>query len=146
MPHDDAPPGSPRSARPSAKRTLVVGYDGSPQASAAVRWATQHAGSESRVIVVHAEHPALPAPAAQGWADRARANFAALTAMEQVRSDAELELIVAEGMPSDALVRAAREAGAEGIVVGRHAQGAFNADTVRQLLAITDLPVTVVPA
>jgi nucleotide-binding universal stress UspA family protein len=62
-----------------------------------------------------------------------------------VLGDAELELRSVEDPPARALVRAARDVGAEGIVVGRHAEGPFASDTVRQLLREADRPVTVVP-
>jgi hypothetical protein len=37
------------------------------------------------------------------------------------------------------------EARENDIVIGRHHDGPFNADTVRHLLQLTDRPVTVVP-
>ncbi|WP_187368981.1 universal stress protein [Baekduia soli] len=129
----------------TAAPTFVVGYDGSAGAGAAVRWAAAQAAPRGRVVVVHAEHPAIPRPAASAWTSRAKAGLDALWTVEHALGDVTVELEVAEGAPAAALCRAARTADADGIVVGRHRDSAFNADTVRQLLALADRPVTVVP-
>lgn len=121
--------------------TFVVGYDGSPASTHAVRWAA----ARGRVVIVHARRPGMPIPAGEDSRARVRAGLEALWMEEDVLVGAEVELRAIDGSPAHALVRAAREVGAEAIVVGRHRVGPFSSDTVQQLLRETDRPVTVVP-
>ena len=130
---------------PHAPATLVAGYDGSEGAAAAVRWAAAHAGPDGRLVVVCAAHPGSPAPVRSAREQQARAGLEALWTQDDVVIDADVQLIVDDAPPAEALCRVARENGADGIVVGRHHAGAFNADTVRHLLYVADRPVTVVP-
>jgi nucleotide-binding universal stress UspA family protein len=125
--------------------TFVVGYDGSSASTDAVRWAAERVRGGGRVVVVHARRPGMPIPANAESRARVRAGLEALWMEEDALVDAEVELRVADDAPAHALVRTAREVGAEAIVVGRHHEGPFSADTVRQLLRETDRPVTVVP-
>jgi nucleotide-binding universal stress UspA family protein len=125
--------------------TFVVGYDGSSASTGAVRWAARRAAVGGRLIVVHARRTGVPAPIHAESRDRARAGLEALWMQEAALIDAEVELRIADDSPARALVRTAREVGAEAIVVGRHHEGPFSADTVRQLLRESDRPVTVVP-
>jgi nucleotide-binding universal stress UspA family protein len=126
--------------------TLVAGYDGSESAAAAVRWAAGQAGPEGHLIVVCAARPGSPAPLRSEHEQRARAGLEALWMEEDALVDTDVELLVDSAAPAEALCRVAKETAAEGIVVGRHHAGPFNADTVRQLLNVADLPVTVVPS
>lgn len=126
-------------------KTLVAGYDGPAGAAAAVRWAAGRIAPDGRLIVVCAEDPGTPAPLRHASEERARAGLEALWMEEDVLVDREVELVVAHGAPVDALCRAADHVDADGIVVGRHHAGPFSSDTVRQLLAVTHRPVTVVP-
>jgi nucleotide-binding universal stress UspA family protein len=125
--------------------TLVAGYDGSEGAAAAVRWAAERTTPAGRLVVVCAAHPTAPKAAAEARAERARAGLEALWMSEDRLVDADVQLVVADAEPAEALCRAAREAGADGIVVGRHHAGPFSANTVRHLLDVADRPVTVVP-
>ena len=127
------------------KTTLVAGYDGSDGAAAAVRWAAARTSPAGRLVVVCAAHPTAPRAAAQARAERARAGLEALWMTEEGLVDADVQLLVADAEPAEALCRAAQESGADGIVVGRHHAGPFSANTVRQLLDVADRPVTVVP-
>jgi hypothetical protein len=134
---------------PSDQRSapiLVAGYDGSEGAAAAVRWAATRVGPDGRLVVVCATHPGTPHPTAPAREQRARAGLQALWMEEDVLVDADVQLLVDDAPPAEALCRAAHDAGAGGIVVGRHHAGPFNADTVRHLLQVADLPVTVVPS
>jgi nucleotide-binding universal stress UspA family protein len=117
---------------------LVAGYDGSEGAAAAVRWAARRTDSGGRLVVVCASHPGAPA--------LARADLEALWMQEDVLVDADVQLLVDDAPPAEALCRVAHDAGASAIVVGRHHAGPFNADTVRHLLSVADLPVIVVPS
>jgi nucleotide-binding universal stress UspA family protein len=125
--------------------TLVAGYDGSEGSAAAVRWAAARTSDRGRLVVVCAAHPALPHLAAAAHAAHAQARLEALWMTEDVLVDAGAELVVVEGMPATVLCDTAAEAQADGIVIGRHHDGPFNADTVRHLLQLADRPVTVVP-
>jgi nucleotide-binding universal stress UspA family protein len=127
--------------------TLIAGYDGSESAAVAVRWAAARAAADGgRLIVVCADHPGLPRPAATARNARAKAGLDALWMVEDALIDTDVDLVVADAAPATALCRAAADAHADGIVVGRHHAGPFNADTVHQLLQVTDRPVTVVPS
>ena len=126
--------------------TLVAGYDGSEGAAAAVRWAAAHTMDGGRLVVVCAEHPGVPRPAVTARTARAKAGLETLWMVEDALVDADVDFVVADAAPAAALCRAADDAHADGIVVGRHHAGPFNADTVRQLLQVTERPVTVVPS
>jgi nucleotide-binding universal stress UspA family protein len=125
---------------------LVAGYDGSQGAAAAVRWAAERTGPDGHLIVVCATHAGTPIPTTYARAQRARAGLEALWMEEDALVDADVQLLVDDAPPAEALCRVAHDAGAGGIVVGRHHAGPFNADTVRHLLQVADLPVTVVPS
>jgi hypothetical protein len=125
--------------------TLVAGYDGSEGSAAAVRWAAARVAPDGRLVVVCAAHAGTPAPVSSRRRDRARAGLEALWMEEDALADADVELLVEDAAPAEALCRVALDAAADGIVVGRRHAGPFNADTVRHLLDLADLPVTVVP-
>ena len=109
--------------------TLIAGYDGSESAAAAVRWAaTRTVADGGRLVVVCAGHPGLPRPAATARSARAKAGLEALWMVEDALVDADVDLVVADAAPAIALCRAAAEADADGIVVGRHHTGPFNGD------------------
>jgi Mrp family chromosome partitioning ATPase len=126
--------------------TLIAGYDGSESAAAAVRWAAARTADGGRLIVVCADHPAVPRPAVAARTARAKAGLEALWMVEDGLVDADVDLVVVDAAPATALCRAAADAHADGIVVGRHHAGPFNADTVLQLLELSERPVTVVPS
>jgi nucleotide-binding universal stress UspA family protein len=130
----------------TSPKTLVAGYDGSAGAEKAVRWAAERTVGQGRLVVVCAAHPGAPRAASRARTERARAGLEALWMGDDRLVDADVELVVAEAEPAEALCRAAREARADGIVVGRHTGGPFSADTVRHLLDVADRPVTVVCA
>lgn len=131
-------------SRPTV-RTLVAGYDGTAGAAVAVRWAAERVVPDGRLVVVCAEDPGTPRPLRAAAEDRARAGLEALWMEEAALIDADVDLVVAHDDPAGALCRAATAENAEGIVVGRHHAGPFSSDTVRQLLAVADRPVIVVP-
>jgi nucleotide-binding universal stress UspA family protein len=126
--------------------TLVAGYDGTEGAAAAVRWAAGRVVPDGRLVVVCAAHAGTPSPVTAGRRERARAGLEALWMQENALVDADVELLVEDAAPAEALCRIAHETGAAGIVVGRHHAGPFSSDTVRHLLDVADLPVTVVPS
>src|SRR4051812_12326845 len=94
--------------------TLVAGYDGSEGAAAAVRWAAEHAGPDGRLVVVCAAHPGSPAPVQAAREQQARAGLEALWMEEDVLVDADVQLLVEDAPPAEALCRVARERDADG--------------------------------
>jgi nucleotide-binding universal stress UspA family protein len=138
-------PGWGRTERVAETRVIVVGYDGSAAATAAVRWAAAHASDRAgRLVLVHAHDEGTPAVVARAAAARARAEAERLRTHEDLPADLNVELRFTDQPPAAGLGRIAAELGADGIVVGRHHGGGFSSDTVRELLRHTDLPVTVV--
>lgn len=128
---------------------IVVGYDGSPAARAAVDLARERAGSTGAVHVVHAFVVPNDVPGA------AYATFA----YEDCRSAAE-EIVasladtgvgthLAHGRPATELCRVADEVDADAIVIGTRGVGAVRAllgSVAHDLLHHARRPVTVVPA
>jgi hypothetical protein len=102
--------------------------------------------SPATLVVVSAARPGSPAPAHSRLEQRAPAGLDTLWTQEDALIDTDVKLLVANAPPAEALCRVAKESAAEGIVVGRHHVGPFNADTGRHLLYVADLPVTVVPS
>lgn len=135
---------------------LVVGYDGSPEARAAVAYAASRAGSSGRVVVVHAPEtglllPGLPAPEVM-IEDSAAHGEAVLDALileggdELVDTDFDFDL--AAGPPAQALVDAAARYRADEIVIGSRGFGRARAalgSVSHDVLHRADRPVVVVP-
>jgi nucleotide-binding universal stress UspA family protein len=146
MSHTAATHPTPDPTAPPTAHTIVVGYDGSAAATAAVRWAAEHlAGPHGRLVVVHGRRPGTPPVAASRIAARARAGLESLWMNDTVLAGVEIELRHADEPPARALSRIAADEEAEWIVVGRHAGPALSSHTVGELLRCTDLPVTVAP-
>jgi nucleotide-binding universal stress UspA family protein len=110
-------------------RTIVVGYDASDEARAAVAVAIDRAEPSDRILLVHATAPAsnwLGTP----YYDRAvaRIHEAAQRVLDEMRPIAEqvetpIEFSVLEGPPAAALIRAAAAREADEIVVGSRGLG-----------------------
>lgn len=133
--------------------TILVGYDGSDEAREAVAVATERAGADGTVVVVHAR----PSPAK--WLDTSRHHHA----VEHYRragsevlagvpaSDPDgpaIETQLVDGAPARALLREARLYGAREIVVGARGLGRVRAafgSVSQELLRDADRPVVVVP-
>jgi len=114
---------------------LVVGVDGSPESIDALRAAVGLAATTGReLIVVHVRHAnALAATGVIAEPGSGPAIGEALDAVE-ARSRAAAERVMrdrgvdwrfetADGDPARALIAAAREGGADGIIVGGHRHG-----------------------
>ena len=131
--------------------SVVVGYDGTLEGLGAVRWALEHARPDQPIVVVSAvgrEPGALPIPAAPGREERARATLEALWMEDADALDDEVELVVTEEPPAEALAAVGRTRGAELIVVGhrrRGRMGALHASVAQHLLEQAECPVVVVP-
>ena len=135
---------------------VVVGYDGSQSARAAVDYAARRVGEDGRVVVVHAFGPPpdwLGAPAYQRVLDdhegRGRARLDSLVlegADELLSTDYELELV--GGSPAEALVRVAQTRGAAEIVVGSRGFGRVRAalgSVSQAVVHDAPCPVVVIP-
>ena len=131
-------------------RTIAVGFDGSDDSKAAVRWAFEMASQvDSDVVLVHAV----------GLLERARIEEVTAELRETVRrltgesgfDHARVRLHVANGDPCSVLLRA-KDAPLEAdlIVVGSRGQGAHAGlllgSTSLQLAEHSSIPVVVVPS
>ena len=133
--------------------TLVVGYDGSPTARAAVAYARRRAGADGAVFVVHAfELPAdmLGFPNYDRLLQERQGHGQALLAeLESDGDGADLETELIGGPPADAIARVAQVREADEIVIG--ARGLSRARALlgsvsAELLHVADRPVVVIPA
>jgi nucleotide-binding universal stress UspA family protein len=142
--------------RPDRTPTLVVGYDGSDAAQAALLFAARQAGASGRVFVVHAyELPPdmLGSPNYDRILSERRGRGEALLRELPLRGDAlagpEYEIELIGGPPADALMGVARARHADEIVVGARGLGRIRAllgSVSHELLHIADRPVVVIPA
>jgi nucleotide-binding universal stress UspA family protein len=136
---------------------LVVGYDGSPAARAAVSAAAHRAGPHGIVWVVHALHPPPdrydPADKARWYAQHRDRAWSVLDGLlldgtaEPSEPTYETELV--EGSPAAAILAVAREHDADEIVIGSRGLGGVRAllgSVSHELLTIADRPVLVIPA
>ena len=134
-------------------RTLVVGYDGSDCAKAALEAAIEFSNmAGDRIVVAFGYEPGSYGEEHSTHRDAVREFGERITAaaMERTRAvgvDAQLELVPAR--PSDALIALAEEHDAPAIVVGTHIEsplrGAILGSTPHKLLHLSRRPVVVVP-
>jgi nucleotide-binding universal stress UspA family protein len=152
---ETAPGCSPRSSDPAPVDVapLVVGFDGSTPATAALRWA---AGTGIPVIVVRVLDPRPRPPGADRPNNDLGVDDAALVLGEHAAVASRrladcawrAELVEARS-PAAGLAAAARHHGATAIVVGSHRRGGGHTvlgNQLHELLAIADAPIVVVPA
>jgi nucleotide-binding universal stress UspA family protein len=128
---------------------IVVGYDGSPTARRALRWATDHAG-DATVVVAHAFEPPhdwLGDPNYDRVLAEHRGRGQAL--LDEVTDDPRVETELLAGPAAEAIARVASVRGAEEIVIGSRGfgsvRGAFGSVS-HALLHLADRPVVVIPA
>ena len=133
--------------------TIVVGYDGSDSARAAVDYARRRAGAAGHVFVVHAFH--LPAdmlgfPNYNRLLEERQGHGRSLLAEVAPHGDDDrLETELIGGSPAEAIAEVARVRDADEIVVG--ARGLSRARALlgsvsNELLHVADRPVVVIPA
>lgn len=140
---------------PEPKPTLVVGYDGSDAARAALVFAVRQAGPGGRVFVVHAYE--LP-PDFLGSPDydrvlserrgRGVALLRDLPLQDDVLAGPEFETELIGGPAAQAIADVARARHADEIVVGGRGLGRVRAmlgSVSHELLHIADRPVVVIP-
>lgn len=134
-------------------RCLVLGYDRTDSARAAVRWATEQLMPDGRLVIVHACRPLHAPPSALTTSEeRLTLGRAVVDELllegEDSLFDLAVEVEVEDCDPVAALVDAAERHGAEAIVVGSDAHSrlhtAIGTVTV-ELLKVSPVPVIVVP-
>jgi nucleotide-binding universal stress UspA family protein len=133
--------------------TLVVGYDGSEEARAALAYAAVrvHAG---RLFIVAAADRApdyLGGPYYQGFIDAADARAQTLLddAAAQMPAGVDFSTELLDGPPADAIVAVAEARGADAIVVGSRGRGRVGAllgSVSHEVLHLSDRPVVVIPS
>jgi nucleotide-binding universal stress UspA family protein len=144
----------PREGRPHGRCTVVVGYDGSPPARAALEYAAQRAKDGGRVVVVHAFHPTpdwLGSPYYQRALDASQSHGEDLLRSLEEQDDLGVELgtTLVEGPPARAIVAAADARDADEIVVGSRGFGRVRGvlgSVSHAVLHEADRPVVVIPA
>ncbi len=135
--------------------TVIVGYDGSDGARAAVRYAASRLAGTGRVIAVCAIHPSSSWASAgaglSGTSDseaarhKARADAVLATLDELDLGGVSVEKVPGDGNPADIILRVAEEQAASEIVVGGgRRRGLSRRRLVNALLAGAACPVVVV--
>lgn len=118
----------PRTMREHGRCTVVVGYDGSPSAQAALRYAGARAGADGRVVAVHGYEPAPDWLGSPDWqrvleAHQARGRELLAALEREPPIDASLETSLLEGAPARAIVAAAEARDADEIAIGTRGFG-----------------------
>jgi nucleotide-binding universal stress UspA family protein len=141
---------------PPRPQTIVVGYDGSDPAHAALVYAARQAGYGGRVFVVHAYHPPpdfLGSPNYERMLSdhrgRGEALLRDLPLDDEELEGPEYETELIGGPPARAIDDVARARHADEIVVGARGLGRVRAllgSVSLELLHIADRPVVVIPA
>ncbi len=139
----------------STGRTIVVGYDGSPAARAAVEHGIDRAAPDGRLVLVHTyDVPAdfIGAPYYNDMlADGARHSVDLLGALErdcEGLTTVEYESDVLTGAAAPAIIRAAAACSADEIIVGSRGLGRVRAmlgSVAHDVLHHALCPVTVIP-
>jgi nucleotide-binding universal stress UspA family protein len=132
---------------------LVVGYDGSECANAALGAALELAkGMGDDVVVAFGYDPGGPGEEYQATRDAVRAVGERVTAEAAERGRAEgveVEVALVEQRPTEALLKLADELDARAIVVGTFGEhpikGALLGSVPHKLLHVSERPVLVVP-
>lgn len=135
---------------------IVVGYDGSETARAAVAWAAERAGRSGTVYVVHSFSGAVdwydPLNAGHVPDDHPKRGKAVLDALllegGNALMDVDYELVLVGGNPAKEIVNVAEEHDADEIVVGSHGFGKLRSalgSVSHDLLHDAERPVIVIP-
>ena len=126
----------------SAGATLIVGFDASPSALAAVDWACRMVDDDGRLVVIGV------APPASGEAQRIGSGLRELTTHPGLLTTNWTPLSRQGWSTAETLLAAAHEQDAEAIIVGAHGHDpshVFLGSVAHRLLQISDIPVIVVP-
>jgi nucleotide-binding universal stress UspA family protein len=133
---------------------VIVGYDGSDGARAALDTALELSSAlGDRVVIAFGYHVQKLGGEVQDYAKalRERAEEVVSHGLHQAQAKGgEVESVVVERPPAEALAELAKERGARMIVVGTHGEaplkGAIVGSTSHKLLHLSEVPVLVVPA
>ncbi len=144
----------PRDARAHGLCMVIVGYDGSEPAQAALAYARRRTADGGRVVAVNAFQPAsdwLGAPyydrAVEAYQEEGRELLRSL--QEQHQAGPELVTSLLEGPPARAIVAAADARDADEIVIGSRGFGPLRGalgSVSHAVLHEADRPVVVIPA
>jgi nucleotide-binding universal stress UspA family protein len=131
--------------------TVVVSYDGSPAATAALECAAARVRPDGRVVVVHCYdvpasvlHPSEYQQRLEDERVRAEAVLAGLPPL----ADVELETELLSGPPARLVVNVANERGASEILLGTRGLSAGRAllgSVAHEVIHLAECPVTVIP-
>ncbi len=131
---------------------IVVGYDGTPQARAALAFAAGRAELHDRIVVVHVVAP-VHGYLGQPYYDRAvvRAHRDGREVLDDLPARVSAaEKVLLEGKPAEMLARVAHVRNASEIVIGSGRRGRllgwFGGHVSRRLVSLADRPVVLVPA
>jgi nucleotide-binding universal stress UspA family protein len=137
------------------RRTILVGYDGSPAAHAAVEYAIDRTGPEGRLVVVHAYHVPPDYVGASYYTelqeDAAEAAAGVLDALErdcEPLLTVEHERDIAVGPAAVGITGAADAYEADEIVIGSRGVGRMRAlmgSVAHDVIHRANCPVTVIP-
>lgn len=153
--HSDRPVAVIGGAVAPAPRTILVGVDGSNGSRAAVRWIVDTLADPSlRVVAVSAHQPIVewtPADSEKNWRRDLEEQIRDDYATDLIAAGVEVDASVLSGSTTaDLLLRAARDEGADLIVVGARGLGGFTGLRVGgvalRVLHETDRPVVIVPS
>jgi nucleotide-binding universal stress UspA family protein len=135
---------------------IVVGYDGSPTARAAVDHAARQAGGDGKLYLVHAYAPAadwLGFPYYQRVLDdhlaRGQATMDALTLTDEPLLGTDYETELLDSPPAEAITRVAEARGADEIVIGSRGLGRVRTalgSVSQEVLHRARVPVVVIPS
>ena len=144
----------PHEGRAHGKCTVVVGYDGSEPARAALSYAARRSCEGGRIVAVHAFQPVpdwLGSPnyqqALDAYQEHGRHLLESLKDAHEL--DADLETSLLEGPPARAIVAAADARDADEIIVGSRGFGPVRGvlgSVSHAVLHETDRVVVVIPA
>ena len=139
-----------------APQSLIIGYDGSEPARAAVEYASDRIGPGGRIYIVHATGPLATWLGAademlvtEDHAGRGRAVLDDLI-LEAGNAliDTDYELVLVPGPAAEALVHTAKRHEADEIVLGSRGEGRLGSllgSVAQQVLHTADRPVVVIP-
>jgi nucleotide-binding universal stress UspA family protein len=144
----------PRHAQDHGRCTVVVGYDGSAPARAALTYAARRAAGGGRVVAVHAFQPTpdwLGEPYYQRALDAYQTQGRELLRSLEEQGDLGVELTTSllEGPPARAIVAAADARDVDEIVIGSRGFGRVRGvlgSVSHAVLHEADRPVVVIPA
>ena len=134
-------------------RSVVLGYDGSDAARAALQYAGNRAADGGRLYVVcvsEAPPAYLGSPYYQRALDESLRHARGLgeEAVSLLPADADVATELLDGSPSEAIVKVAQTRSADEIVVGSRGRGKVRAalgSVSQDVLHLADRPVVVVP-